>query len=77
MKSKYLKMGLVMSVMVVFAACGGKTMTGKPGSSGKTLELMIVSPNSLFSGSTHNVLDSLFAVPQDGLNQPESRFIRG
>lgn len=68
------KMAFVVALVGLLAACGGNNMSGKPGSSGKTLELMVVSPNSLYSGSTRAILDSLFATPQDGLNQPEPRF---
>ena len=58
----------------LFTGCGGKVMTGKPGSSGKTLELMLVTKNSTYTGTTQMVVDSLFKSPQDALNQPESRF---
>lgn len=68
------KIAFLSVATLLLVACGGKTMTGKPGSSGKTLELMIVSPSSLYSGSTRTVLDSLFATPQVGLNQIEPRF---
>ena len=46
----------------------------KNGSSGKTLELMIVADRAVYDGSTKLLLDSLFARPQDGLNQPEPLF---
>ena len=67
---------LVVTVTVasLLVGCGGKTMTGKPGSSGKTLELMLVAKNSVNSGTTSAVIDSLFRTPQVALNQPESRF---
>lgn len=48
--------------------------TGKPGSSGKTLELMVVASNNVLSGTTKAVIDTIFSVPQDGLNRPEPRF---
>lgn len=67
---------LVVTVTVasLLVGCGGNTMTGKPGSSGKTLELMLVAKNSVNSGTTSAVIDSLFRTPQIALNQPESRF---
>lgn len=67
---------LVVTVTVasLLVGCGGNTMTGKPGSSGKTLELMLVAKNSVNSGTTSAVIDSLFRTPQVALNQPESRF---
>lgn len=58
----------------LFTSCDNKTLTGKPGSSGKTLELMLVAKNSIYMGTTEAVIDSFFKTPQDGLNQPESRF---
>ena len=70
----------VLSAIVAFCcialsvSCGPTPLTGKPGSSGKTLELMVVAKNSVYSGSTKLVVDSIFASPQDGLNQPEPRF---
>lgn len=48
--------------------------TGKPGSSGKTLELMVVASNNVLRGTTKAVIDTIFSVPQDGLNRPEPRF---
>ena len=58
----------------LLVSCGGKTMTGKPGSSGKTLELLLVAKNSVNAGTTESVIDSLFRTPQVALNQPQSRF---
>lgn len=58
----------------VLVGCGPTPLTGKPGSSGKTLELMIVSSDGLYSSSTKQAIDTLFNEPQVGLNQPESRF---
>ena len=54
--------------------CGSAPLSGKPGSSGKTLELMVVATNTVYNGVAHHALDTLFKTPQDGLNQPESRF---
>ena len=67
---------VVVAVVAVamFSGCAGPGQTGKPGSSGKTLELMVVAPNSVCSGTTQGVLDSLFETPQVALNQPEPRF---
>ena len=64
----------VSAAACLFTGCGHKVMTGKPGSSGKTLELMLVAKNSVYMGSTEMAIDSLFKTPQDGLNQPEPRF---
>jgi hypothetical protein len=63
-----------LSLVMLFSSCGERKLGGKPGSSGKTLELMVVSKNSVYSGTTKDALDTIFNVPQNGLNQPESRF---
>lgn len=73
MKKHRLLMTALLLVSVVFGSCTVK-MTGKPGSSGKTLELMVVATNDIYSSSTRLVMDTIFATPQDGLNQPEPRF---
>jgi len=67
---------LVLSAILVAATtgCGPKKIGGKPGSSGKTLELMVVTTNAVYNGPARHALDSLFQTPQDGLNQPEPRF---
>lgn len=72
-KITFLSVVLVAAVML-FGGCGPTPLTGKPGSSGKTLELMIVSSDGLYSSSTKQAIDTLFNEPQMGLNQPESRF---
>lgn len=64
----------ILLVTQLFTGCGDKVLTGKPGSSGKTLELMLVTKNSTYSSTTQMVIDSLFKTPQVALNQPESRF---
>jgi len=62
------------AAVLFFSGCGPTPLTGKPGSSGKTLELMIVSPDALYGNTTKQAIDTIFSMPQDGLNQPESRF---
>ena len=59
--------------MTVFVSCSTK-MTSKPGSSGKTLELIIIADNNVYSGTTKQTLQNIFEAPQDGLNQPQPRF---
>ncbi|MCR4829678.1 MAG: DUF4837 family protein [Bacteroidales bacterium] len=70
---------LMMAVVAVLllASCGGDKLSGLPGSSGKTLELLLVANNNAYSNRTQMVIDTLFRVPQPGLegfNQPEPRF---
>lgn len=60
---------------ILFAACGqqGGT-TQKKGSSGKTLEMLVVADRSVYAGDTKQLIDSLFKQPQMGLPQPEPMF---
>lgn len=74
MKRIVIIMVAAFTIATLFTSCGGKVMTGKPGSSGKTLELLLVTKNSIYSGTTQQAIDTIFRTPQDGLNQPESRF---
>ena len=60
--------------IVTLVGCGDTPLSGKPGSSGKTLELMVVAPSAVYNGEARHALDSLFQTPQDGLNQVETRF---
>lgn len=46
----------------------------KKGSSGKTLELLVVADNDVYTGDTKNLIDSLFNCPQVCLPTPESKF---
>lgn len=55
----------------------GLTIEGpqqKKGSSGKTLELLIVANKDVYCGATKTLIDSLFAHPQIGLPSPEPIF---
>lgn len=74
MKKIFLSVAIAVSVIAMFVSCGHTPLSGKPGSSGKTLELMVVAPESVYKGLVRHALDSLFQTPQDGLNQVESRF---
>lgn len=46
----------------------------KKGSSGKTLELLVVANKNVYYGSTKELVDSLFGRVQECLPQPESMF---
>ena len=48
--------------------------TNKRGSSGKTLELLVVADPDVYRGDTKELVDSLFGRLQDCLPQPESMF---
>ena len=45
-----------------------------PGSSGMTLEILLVTNENIYSGQTKDFIDSLFKQPQQNLNQPEPIF---
>ncbi len=63
-------------IVLLFCACGNsKTdQPQKKGSSGKTLEMLIVANQDVYSGETKALVDSLFCRPQVGLPQAESMF---
>jgi len=67
-------LALAAVLLSVFQSCGPAVSVGKTGSSGKTLEMLIVCKNSVYSSLLQSSVDSIFLAPQDGLNQPEQRF---
>ena len=73
MKKTVLTLVVSFVAVVALVACDGKTLSGKPGSSGKTQELMIVAKEGDYNMSKAAV-DSIFSTPQEVLNQPEPRF---
>ena len=73
---KKIVLNFILSTVLIFSVvgCGEKKVATKPSSSGKTLEMLVVAGNSVYSGSTKEALKEIFASPHDGLNQPEPRF---
>lgn len=64
---------IVFSALV--SACGGDAQkSGKPASSGKTLEVLVVADANIYTGATKDLVDSLFRQPQQGLPAPEPLF---
>ena len=63
-------------VALTLTACHSNTSEPpqKKGSSGKTLELMIVADKDVYRGETKELIDSLFGRPQIGLPVPEKMF---
>jgi len=62
---------------LLLAACGGNPQAPadqKKGSSGKTLELLVVADPGVYAGETKALIDSLFARPQEGLYNPDAMF---
>ena len=74
MRTLFKILSFVCVAVSLFCSCGTPALTGKPGSSGKTLELMVVTKSSIYSTMAKEALDSLFRTPQEALNQPEPRF---
>ena len=67
---------LMLLVALTLTACNPKSSEPpqKKGSSGKTLELMIVADKDVYRGETKALIDSLFGRPQVGLPVPEKMF---
>lgn len=61
---------------LLLVGCGGmdEQKNQKRGSSGKTLELMLVMDKQILSDDVQVLLDSVFKQPQRGLTQPEPLF---
>lgn len=82
MKIKLLFYLLSLSILSVSCADRTEKATGssadeyanKRGSSGKTLEVLLVANESVYSGDTKRVVDSIFRSPQEALPQMEPRF---
>ena len=72
-----MKKCFVLTLVVLFVAgCGGhsKKVNGLRGSSGKTLELMVVADKDVYTADVKALVDSLFGNFQPCLPQPEKRF---
>lgn len=73
--SKFVAVALCCLVLSSMVGCGGGTTTiDKPGSSGKTLEVLLVADKNVYCGDTKDLIDSLFRAPQLGLPQDEPLF---
>lgn len=70
------KFFLILSVVVLFAACDSRQNEAilKKSSSGKTLEVLMAADKGHFTGATRELIDSVFLQPQGCLPQPEPRF---
>lgn len=67
---------LLAVVLMVCSCSGGKDadVAQKKGSSGKTLELLVVANEDIYTGATKLLIDSIFASPQFGLPEVEKKF---
>ena len=72
-----MKKGLltIMVVALLASGCGGKMgeLGKKKGSSGKTLELMVVADRNVYGERIKGVVEELWGSPQTGLPQPEKK----
>lgn len=71
------KIFLFMMVALVLCSCNGKNKNEEPqkkGSSGKTLELLLVADKNVYTSDTKVLIDSIFGSLQPCLPAPESRF---
>lgn len=65
---------VVLAFLSTSCKTGDNEQTQKRGSSGGTLELLIVANPDVYYGQTKALVDSLFGSPQKCLPQPESMF---
>lgn len=63
-------------IVFLLSACGpnGHSDPQKKGSSGKTLEMLLVADRNVYCGDTKTLVDSLFRRPQVGLPQEQPIF---
>lgn len=66
----------IIASIFIFASCSinDTKESQKPGSSGMTLEILLVANENIYTGETKDFIDSLFKQPQENLNQPEPIF---
>ncbi len=66
----------MLTLAVMVAACGGneKKELEKKGSSGKTLEILLVADHEVYNGDVKDLIDSLFRGPQPGFMNNEPKF---
>ena len=76
MKKTTMLLFVALTAASMMVSCGSKERPaqGKKGSSGKTLEMLLVADKTVYSGSTKLLIDSLFRCPQEGFLMPEPIF---
>lgn len=66
---------LLMLCLLLFSGCtSNEIRQGKRGSSGKTLEMLLVADKSVYNGDTKHLIDTIFRAPQKGLHSAEPMF---
>lgn len=70
------KVLLFIFATLMLVSCGNNQSSEqkKKGSSGKTLELLVVANADVYQGETKELLDSIFSTPQECLPSPEKKF---
>lgn len=70
------KLLLCMLTALALCACNNQTpdVAQKKGSSGKTLEMLIVADKAVYQGAVKELIDSLYASQQPGMMSPEGKF---
>lgn len=64
----------IVAMAVYLASCTNSMSGQKRGSSGKTLEVLVVANKNVYYGNVKDSILALFHQPQFGLNQPEQSF---
>lgn len=68
---------LVFVLVAVLSVCSCSIKTDeiqKKGSSGKTLEMLVVADKGVYQGEIQDLIDSIFEADQIGLPQPDKKF---
>lgn len=71
--SNFKLFGLLIVLFVIITSCSTKP-SGKPSSSGKTCEILVVIDKAKMEGEIGDSLRTFFMREQEGLNQPEPLF---
>ena len=71
--SNFKLFGLLIVLFVIITSCSTKP-SGKPSSSGKTCEILVVIDKAKMEGEIGDSLRAFFMREQEGLNQPEPLF---
>lgn len=77
MKKLVVGYGIILLAALSLVSCRSGNEGGtvqKKGSSGKTLEVLVVANEDVYTGETRELIDSIFSAPQQGLPEMESKF---
>ncbi len=68
------QIAVLLAVSFFAVSCGRSVVSTKPGSSGKTLEMLFVADHDVYTAALQSTVDSLFRATQLGLPQVEPLF---